>query len=159
LITGDGMAEQLAEIGVFGGSGFYSLLEHREEYRVDTPYGPPSDMLHLGEIGGRPVAFLPPHGAPHQFPAPPGNYRGALWAMKQVGVTRILGPCAAGSLQREVRPGEFVICDQFVDRTRGRQDTYYDGPTATHISTADPYCAELGAVAVSAARELCIAVR
>jgi len=153
------MAEQLAEIGVFGGSGFYSLLEHREEYRPDTPYGPPSDVLHLGEIGGRRVAFLPRHGARHQFPAHAVNYRANLWAMKQAGVTRILGPCAAGSLQRDVRPGDFVICDQFVDRTRGRQDTYYDGPTATHISSADPYCPELGAVAASAARELGIPVR
>ncbi len=152
------MAEPLAEIGVFGGSGFYSLLEHPEEHRVDTPYGPPSDALHLGEIGGRRVAFLPRHGANHQFPAHTVNYRANVWAMKAVGVTRILGPCAAGSLQRDVRPGDFVICDQFVDRTRGRADTYYDGPTATHISTADPYCPELRAVAAATARQVGIPV-
>ena len=148
------MGDQLAEIGVFGGSGFYSLLERHHEHRVDTPYGEPSDVLHLGEIGGRRVAFMPRHGARHQYPAHVVNYRANLWAMKEVGVTRILGPCAAGSLQREVRPGDFVICDQFVDRTRGRADTYYDGPTATHVSTADPYCAELREVAAAMAREL-----
>ena len=153
------MREQLAEIGVFGGSGFYSLLEHREERHVETPYGDPSDAVHLGEIGGRRVAFLPRHGARHQFPAHTVNYRANVWALKAVGVTRILGPCAAGSLQHAVRPGDFVICDQFVDRTRGRADTYYDGPTATHISTADPYCPELGPLAAATARELGIPVR
>jgi 5'-methylthioadenosine phosphorylase len=152
------MREQLAEIGVFGGSGFYQLLEHREERRIDTPYGPPSDVLHLGEIGGRRVAFLPRHGAAHQYPAHVVNYRANVWAMWAVGVTRLLGPCAAGSLQPHIRPGDFVICDQFVDRTRGRADTYYNGPTATHISTADPYCAELRALAIATARELGIPV-
>jgi 5'-methylthioadenosine phosphorylase len=148
------MGEQLAEIGVFGGSGFYSLLEHRQEHRVNTPYGEPSDLLHLGEIGGRRVAFMPRHGARHQYPAHVVNYRANLWAMKEVGVTRVIGPCAAGSLQRDVRPGDFVVCDQFVDRTRSRADTYYDGPMATHISTADPYCPELREVAAATAREL-----
>jgi 5'-methylthioadenosine phosphorylase len=152
------MVEQLAEIGVFGGSGFYSLLEHREERRVDTPYGEPSDALHLGEIGGRRVAFLPRHGARHQYPAHVVNYRANLWAMKEVGVSRILGPCAAGSLQRHVRPGDFVVCDQFVDRTSARADTYYSGPRAVHVSTADPYCPEVGPLAIAAARDLGIPV-
>jgi 5'-methylthioadenosine phosphorylase len=96
---------------------------------------------------------MPRHGAQHQYPAHVLNYRANVWAMKEIGVTRILGPCAAGSLQRAVRPGDFVVCDQFVDRTRGRGDTYYNGPTATHISTADPYCPELRAVAAATARE------
>ena len=152
------MSEQLAEIGVFGGSGFYSLLEHREERKVDTPFGPPSDVVHLGEIGGRCVAFLPRHGAQHEWPAHMVNYRANLWAMKQLGVRRIIGPCAAGSLQPHVRPGDFVICDQFVDRTRGRADTFYNGPIATHISTADPYCPELRPLAAQVARELGIPV-
>jgi 5'-methylthioadenosine phosphorylase len=82
------------------------------------------------------------------------NYRANVWAMWSVGVSRIVGPCAAGSLQRTVRPGDFVICDQFVDRTRARADTYYDGPTATHISAADPYCPELRPLATATAREL-----
>src|SRR5215218_9522844 len=152
------MAEQVAEIGIFGGSGFYSLLEHREERKVDTPYGPPSDAVHLGEIGGRRVAFLPRHGAHHEWPAHTVNYRANLWAMKELGVTRLIGPCAAGSLQEAVKPGDFVVCDQFVDRTRGRADTYYNGPTATHVSTADPYCAQLRPLTVAAAREQGITV-
>jgi 5'-methylthioadenosine phosphorylase len=152
------MAEQLAEIGVFGGSGFYSLLDHREEHRIETPYGEPSDVLHVGEIGGRRVAFLPRHGQTHQFPAHRVNYRANLWAMKQAGVQRLIGPCAAGSLQPHVWPGHFVICDQFVDRTRARADTFYDGAPATHISTADPYCAELRPLAATVARELGVTV-
>jgi 5'-methylthioadenosine phosphorylase len=135
------MAEQLAEIGVFGGSGFYSLLEHREERRVDTPFGEPSDVLHLGEIGGRRVAFLPRHGARHQYPAHVVNYRANVWAMKEV-----------------VRPGDFVVCDQFVDRTSARADTFYTGPQAVHVSTADPYCPEVGSLVVAAARALGITV-
>src|SRR5438270_5505019 len=147
------MPEQLAEIGVFGGSGFYNLLEHRDERRVETPYGDPSDVVHLGEIGGRRVAFLPRHGARHQYPAHVVNYRANLWAMKEVGVTRILGPCAAGSLQRHVRPGDFVVCDQFVDRTRGRADTFYDGPEVYHVSPAETYCPHLRKLAVDVIRE------
>jgi 5'-methylthioadenosine phosphorylase len=150
--------QQLAEIGVFGGSGFYSLMENREEVRVETPYGPPSDALQIGEIGGRRVAFLPRHGSKHQFPAHVVNYRANVWAMWQVGVSRLIGPCAAGSLQRAVKPGDFVICDQFVDRTKGRADTYYTGPEAIHVSTADPYCPELRALAAAAARGLGIPV-
>ena len=152
------MGEQLAEIGVFGGSGFYSLLEHRHEHRVDTPYGEPSDVLHLGEIDGRRVAFMPRHGARHQYPAHVVNYRANLWAMKEVGVTRIVGPAACGALKPELEPGTFVVCDQFVDRTRGRADTFYDGPKPTHVSAAEPYCPGLRETLVRCARELDIPV-
>lgn len=150
------MAE--AEIGVFGGSGFYSFLENAEEVRVSTPYGHPSDTIMVGEIAGRKVAFLPRHGRHHQFPPHFINYRANVWAMKQLGVSRILGPCAAGSLQPNIHPGDFVICDQFVDRTRGREDTFYHGPETTHISCADPYCAELAQLATQSAGELGIPV-
>ncbi|MDI6893458.1 MAG: S-methyl-5'-thioadenosine phosphorylase [Bacillota bacterium] len=139
------MAE--AEIGIFGGSGFYQFLEGVREVTVDTPYGAPSDRVALAEIAGREVAFLPRHGKHHQYPPHAINYRANLWAMKELGVTRIIGPCAAGSLQPPVRPGEFVLCDQFVDRTRGRNDTFFDGPAVAHISTADPYCPEMRQVA------------
>jgi 5'-methylthioadenosine phosphorylase len=132
-----------AEIGVFGGSGFYSFLDNTEEVKVETPYGPPSDKVTIGEIAGRKVAFLPRHGREHQHPAHVVNYRANIYAMKELGVTRILGPCAVGSLQPNVRRESFVICDQFVDRTYGRKDTFYDGPITTHISSADPYCPEL----------------
>lgn len=149
---------QRAEIGVFGGSGFYELLENAEEMQVDTPYGAPSSPLMLGEIAGRKVAFLPRHGLHHELPPHMINYRANVWAMKELGVTRIIGPNACGSLQANVKPGDFVICDQFVDRTCGRKDTFYDGPTTTHVSSADPYCPTMRQVAVDKARELGITV-
>jgi 5'-methylthioadenosine phosphorylase len=147
------MALPQAEIGIFGGSGFYSFLDGMREHAVQTPYGPPSDRIAVGEVGGRSVAFLPRHGRHHQFPPHRVNFRANLWAMRELGVTRIIGPCAAGSLQREAGPGDFVICDQLVDRTAGRADTFYDGPVTTHVAFADPYCPELRGVALEQARE------
>ncbi|MDI3281084.1 MAG: S-methyl-5'-thioadenosine phosphorylase [Bacillota bacterium] len=147
-----------AEIGVFGGSGFYSFLEEVEEVWVETPYGPPSDKIALATVEGRRVAFLPRHGKDHLFPPHAINYRANLWAMKALGVTRIIGPCAAGSLQPHVKPGDFVVCDQFVNRTWGRRDTFYDGPLTTHIGGAEPYCPELRQVAIQCARHLGIPV-
>ena len=141
-----------AEIGVFGGSGFYSFLDGVTEHVVDTPYGSPSDVIAVGEVEGRRVAFLPRHGRRHQYPPHKINYRANLWAMKELGVTRVIGPCAAGSLQPDIAPGHFVVCDQIVDRTTGRADTFYDGPVTTHVSFADPYCPELRALAVKQAR-------
>ena len=152
------MDEPVAEIGVFGGSGFYQLLDKVEERALNTPYGAPSGKIAIGEIGGRKVAFLPRHGHGHKYPAHAINYRANLWAMKSLGVTRILAPSAAGSLQPHIKPGDFVICDQFVDRTSGRKDTFYDGPVSIHISSADPYCPELRDLATKAARELGIEV-
>lgn len=141
-----------AEIGVFGGSGFYSLLDAAQEVEVDTPYGPPSDVVTIGEIAGRRVAFLPRHGRHHQLPPHMINYRANIAVMRQLGVTRILGPNAAGSLQAHVHPGDFVICDQLVDRTSGRRDTFFDGPDTVHVSLADPYCPQLRDVAWEVAR-------
>jgi 5'-methylthioadenosine phosphorylase len=134
------------------------LLENPVERSINTPYGHPSDRIAVGEISGRRVAFMPRHGLGHRFPAHRVNYRANVWAMWSLGVTRILGPCAAGSLQPHVIPGQFVICDQFVDRTSGRADSYYDGPTSVHISTADPYCPELRPLAVAAGQALGIGV-
>ena len=104
------------------------------------------------------MAFLPRHGRRHELLPHRINYRANLWAMREVGVTRLIGPCAAGSLQPEVAPGDFVVPDQLVDRTWGRADTFYEGPVAHHVSYADPYCAELSAVAVEAARAAGITV-
>lgn len=142
------------EIGIFGGSGFYSFLENPEEIAVDTPYGAPSDKFLVGEISGRKVAFLARHGKGHVHPANAVNYRANIWAMKELGVTRIIAPCSCGSLQPEIKPGDFVICDQFVDRTCGRDDTYYKGPIATHISSADSYCSELRRLVLASCAEL-----
>lgn len=152
------MALPSVEIGVFGGSGFYSLLENPEEHRINTPFGAPSSPVMVGEIGGRSVAFLPRHGKAHDLPPHMINYRANVWAMKQLGVQRIIGPNACGSLQPNVKPGDFVICDQFVDRTWGRKDTFYDGPITTHVSSADPYCPDMRAIAVDKARGLAIPV-
>ncbi len=106
----------------------------------------------MGELAGRRVAFLARHGADHEVPAHRVNYRANLWAFGRLGVRRVLAPCSVGSLQPHIQPGHFVVCDQLVDRTRGRADTYFDGPTLAHVSFADPYCPELRQVAVAAAR-------
>jgi len=144
---------ETAEIGVFGGSGFYQWLDAARLVTVDTPYGPPSGPIALAEVGGRRVAFLPRHGPHHQIPAPFVNYRANVWAMRQLGVRRIIGPSAVGSLQAAHQPGDLLICDQFIDRTTGRQDTYYPGPEVVHVSAADPYCPELRALAARLAAE------
>jgi 5'-methylthioadenosine phosphorylase len=142
-----------AEIGVFGGSGFYRWLDAAERVHVDTPYGPPSADPAVGYVKDRAVAFMPRHGERHEVPAQAVNYRANLWAMRELGVQRILAPCAVGSLQPGLLPGDLVICDQFIDRTRGRQDTFYPGPSVVHISAADPYCPELRDLAVRVAEQ------
>jgi 5'-methylthioadenosine phosphorylase len=139
-----------AEIGVFGGSGFYELLTDADEIAVETPYGDPSAPVVVGSIGGRSVAFLPRHGRGHRYPPHGIPYRANLWAMRALGVTQVLGPCAAGSLRPDVRPGDFVVCDQLVDRTSGRAQTFYDD-RAVHVSFADPYCPSGRAAALEAA--------
>jgi 5'-methylthioadenosine phosphorylase len=141
-----------AEIGIFGGSGFYQFLPDVEEVRVHTPYGPPSDRLALATLEGKRVAFLPRHGRDHSVPAHAVNYRANLWAFKELGVKEILAPCSCGSLQEEIHPGDFVILDQFVDRTRGRADTFFDGPETHHIGAAEPYCSRLRSRALEAGR-------
>ncbi len=123
-----------AEIGVFGGSGFYSFLEDVEEVEVDTPYGKPSANLFIGEIGSKRVAFLPRHGRDHELPPHRIPYRANVWAMRELGVRRIIGPNASGALKADLQLGEFVVCDQFIDRTSGRADTFYDGPETTQAA-------------------------
>jgi len=146
-------------VGVFGGSGFYSFLDDVEQVEVETPYGKPSAALFVGEISGTRVAFLPRHGVNHELPPHRIPYLANVWAMREVGVRRIIGPCASGALQPDLQLGEFVVCDQFVDRTTGRADTFYDGPETTHVSAADPYCPELRRLLVDTAGELGIPVR
>ena len=141
-----------AEIGVFGGTAFYSFLDDVTEVAVQTPFGAPSARVAVGHVDGRTVAFLPRHGPGHELPAHRVNYRANLWALRRLGVRRVLAPCSVGSLQPHVKPGDFVVCDQLVDRTRGRADTFFDGPLPAHVSFADPYCPELRAAAVGAAR-------
>ncbi|WP_328952729.1 S-methyl-5'-thioadenosine phosphorylase [Kitasatospora purpeofusca] len=150
-----------AEVGVIGGSGLYELLDDVTEVRVDTPYGEPSDALFVGEVAGRRVAFLPRHGRGHRLPPHRIDYRANLWALHTVGVRQVLAPCAVGGLRPEYGPGTLLVPDQFVDRTSGRPQTFYDGlplpdgtvPEVVHVSMADPYCPAGRQVAMEAARE------
>lgn len=150
--------QHIADIGVFGGSGFYSFLDNVTEIAVETPYGMPASKVAIAEINGEKVAFLPRHGKEHEYPPHKIPYRANVWAMKSLGVKAIIGPNACGSLVPEVKPGDFVICDQFVDRTYGREQTFYDGPIATHVSAADPYCPTLRNLAVVGSKALNIPV-
>ena len=147
-----------AEIGVFGGSGFYSLFDEKEEVEIETPYGKPSDTITVGTINGHRVAFLPRHGRNHSFAPHAIPYLANLWAMKQLGVKKIIAPCAAGSLQPSIHPGEFVICDQFLDRTSGRPATFYHGPKVIHVSCAEPYCPAMRKLAIESCKKLSIPV-
>jgi 5'-methylthioadenosine phosphorylase len=138
-------------VGVLGGSGLYSLLDDAEEIDVATPFGPPSDTLVRGVVGGREVIFLPRHGRGHRHTAHVINYRANLWALRQLGVRQVFAPCAVGSLRPSLGPGTFVLPDQVVDRTSGRAATYFD-TGAVHVPFADPYCPE-GREAVKKAAE------
>ena len=132
-------ASPQAEIGLIGGSGLYTFMEHGRQVEVSTPYGPPSDPVTIGEVAGRQVAFLPRHGHDHRFPAHRVPYLANIWALRSLGVRQILAPCAAGALRRTLAPGAFVVPDQLIDRTTCRRQTFYDAGAA-HVSFADPYC-------------------
>ncbi len=145
-----------ATIGIIGGTGVYDprLLENPEEIEVETPYGKPSDKITLGAYAGKKIAFLPRHAKGHKIPPHKINYRANIWALKELGVTRILAPQAVGSLQERFRPGDLVIPDQFIDRTHSRDSTFYHGPQVCHISTADPFCDELRDLLIKTGKEL-----
>lgn len=145
-----------ATIGIIGGSGFYKFFEEAgtdvREISISTPYGDPSDKITIGKIAGHNVAFIPRHGKDHRFLPHTINYRANVWALKSLGVTRVISPCAAGSLQKHVEPGHFVVCDQYVDWTDGRKNTFFEGPICVHPSAADPYCPELRDIAIEAGK-------
>jgi 5'-methylthioadenosine phosphorylase len=130
-----------AEIGVFGGSGFYTFGDNVEEVELETPFGAPSAPVTIADVGGRRVAFIPRHGRDHEFVPALVPARANLWAMRMLGVRQVIGPCAVGSLSPDIHPGDFVVLDQLVDRTWGRPDTFYDVGDRHHVSFADPYCA------------------
>ncbi len=134
-------ASASADVGVFGGSGFTHLLDDADVVEIDTPWGPPSSPITIGRVAGKRVAFLARHGSSHQLPPHRVNYRANVDAMRQLGVSALFGPFAAGSLRPELRPGHVVVVDQFVDRTSGRSETFHDhfddGPR--HLSLPDPY--------------------
>jgi 5'-methylthioadenosine phosphorylase len=141
-----------AEIGIIGGSGLYSMpgLERPRELRVKTPFGEPSDALVLGTLEGRRVAFLSRHGRGHRFSPSEINYRANLYALKQIGVARVISVSAVGSLREDLRPLEFLIPDQFYDRTRGRISTFFTGGIVAHVGFDRPTCAQLSEVLGSA---------
>ena len=144
-----------ATIGIFGGSGFYSFLDDVKEYTIETPYGKTSDKIAIGKIAGKNVAFMPRHGRDHSITPGEVNYRANVWAMKEVGCKYLISPCASGSLQKEIKPGDIVFCDQFVDWTFGRRkDTFFEGPIVTHVSAADIYCPNLRKLAIQSAEKL-----
>ena len=147
--------KEKATIGIFGGSGFYSFLGDVKEYTIETPYGKTSDKIAIGKIAGKNVAFMPRHGKDHSITPGDVNYRANIWAMKQIGCKYLISPCAAGSLQKEVKPGDIVFCDQFVDWTFGRRkDTFFEGPIVTHVSAAETYCPNLRKLAIQSAEKL-----
>jgi 5'-methylthioadenosine phosphorylase len=134
-----------AEIGIIGGTGLYDpeLLKNVKEVTVDTPYGAPSDAITIGELEGRNVAFLPRHGKKHTIRPTDVNSRANIFALKKLGVTRILAPSAVGSLKEDYKPGDVVFVDQFIDRTTKREQSFYTDNKVCHISVAEPMCPEI----------------
>jgi 5'-methylthioadenosine phosphorylase len=143
-----------AQIGIIGGSGLYSMpgFEAQQEVTIDTPWGRPSDAYFVGKLAGKAVAFLARHGRGHRFAPSELNFRANIYGMKSLGVERIISLSAVGSLKEEHRPLDFVIPDQFFDRTRGRVSTFFGDGLVAHISFADPVCPQLAVLVHSAAR-------
>lgn len=147
------------EIGIIGGTGADVELENAQSYKVHTPFGAPSDLLTIGMFGNKKVAFLARHGPNHQIPPHNLNYRANLWAMKELGVKRIFSPCAVGGLTPETDKGVFVVVDQYIDRTKGRKETFYEGGVVAHVGQADPFCPEMNEVFYSTGKELGLNIR
>lgn len=143
-----------AEIGIIGGSGLYNMaaLTDREEVKVDTPWGSPSDAYVVGKLGGRSVAFLARHGRGHSITPSKLNFRANIYGLKKLGVEWVLSFSAVGSLQEHLEPLDFVIPDQFFDQTRGRISTFFDEGVVAHIGFADPVCSKLADVVEAACR-------
>jgi 5'-methylthioadenosine phosphorylase len=141
-------------IGVIGGSGLYQIdgLSEVEWRRVDSPFGKPSDALCFGRLDGQQVVFLPRHGRGHPVPPSEINFRANIDALKRSGVTDIISLSAVGSLKQELAPGDFVIVDQFVDRTFAREKSFFGAGCAAHVSMALPVCARLGEALGKASR-------
>ena len=148
------MSGRAAEIGIIGGSGLYEMggVTDAHEVAVETPFGPPSDVLVLGTLEGRQVAFLPRHGRGHRISPSEINFRANIYALKSLGVERILSVSAVGSLKEKYAPLHMVIPDQFVDRTFQRPSTFFGRGLVAHVAFAHPFCADLGPVLGTAAR-------
>jgi len=147
------------DIGIFGGSGFYDLFKEKDVIPhdlggVSMHHGRMSEQITVGKIKGKTVAFMPRHGKNHRLPPHMIPYKANIQAFKDLGVKKIIAPCAAGSLQPNVKPGDIVICDQLVDRTNGREDTFFNGRDVAHISFAEPYCPSMRKTAADACKKL-----
>jgi 5'-methylthioadenosine phosphorylase len=144
------------DIGIIGGTGIYDpeLFSAKHEIKIHTPYGEASDLVTIGEYLGVKAAFIPRHGKEHRIPPHRINNRANIWALKQLGVKRIIAPSAVGSLKEAFKPGDIAIPDQFIDFTKRRQYTFYDGGQVFHISVADPFCPELRDIAIDKIKEL-----
>ncbi len=140
-------------IGIFGGSGFYSLLDQAETVEKETPFGPPSSPITIGMIGKKEVAFIARHGLQHEFPPHRIPYKANMYAFKELGVKRIIAPTSVGSLKSTIEPGQFLLPDQFVNFTR-RDDTFYEERPVTHISTSEPFCPELRNIIAQSAHHM-----
>lgn len=148
-------------IAIIGGSGIYDpgMFVSSEKRKVYTPYGHPSAQIEIGDYKGLKVAFLPRHGEKHSIPPHAINFRANIWALKELGVERVLAPSAVGSLQEDYKPGELVLPEQFIDRTWGRPGTFYDGGVVAHVSMADPFCPEMIDVLQRSAEQLRVPLR
>ena len=146
---------QKAEIGIIGGSGLYSMpgLSDVREEKIETPFGSPSDAYILGTLEDRKVAFLARHGRGHRILPTELNFRANIHGMKQLGVERIISVSAVGSLKQEHKPMDFVIPDQFVDRTQQRVSTFFGDGIVAHVALADPVCPEVATSAVNACKK------
>jgi 5'-methylthioadenosine phosphorylase len=143
-------------VGVIGGSGLYDLpgLEDVREVALTTPFGAPSDAFVTGRLSGVPVVFLPRHGRGHRISPSEINFRANIWGLKKLGVARVVSISAVGSMREDVHPGDFVVVDQFFDRTRHRADTFFTGGVVAHVMFADPVCADLRKLLLATGREL-----
>ena len=146
------MGKDKLVLGIIGGSGIYDIdgVENGKWVKASTPYGDPSDEIFMGSLNGINVAFLPRHGRGHLYSPSAVPYQANVYAMKFLGVTDILSISACGSLRKDYKPGEFVIVDQFIDRTFARKKTFFDGACVAHVSVAHPVCGRLGKMAQQA---------
>ncbi len=144
----------MGKIGIIGGSGLYKLLEGAESIEKETEYGSPSDRIALGSINGKDVAFIPRHGSSHTIPPHKVPYRANIEALRALGIDTVIATSAVGSLKTGFVPGDFVLFDQFINATCGREDTFFNGPKVVHVSAAEPYCGRMRELALAASLSL-----
>ncbi|MEM0145163.1 MAG: S-methyl-5'-thioadenosine phosphorylase, partial [Thermoplasmata archaeon] len=141
-------------VAIIGGSGIGEIFEVENEINIHTPYGLPSDNISIGKISGVKVAFLPRHGKGHKIPPHKINYRANIYSLKEIGVKKIIGVSAVGSLRENLKPGDLAIVSQFIDFTKKREYTFYDGPKVVHISMANPFSSEINDILSKNAKNL-----